>query len=148
MNERSDENLVMASRGGDKSAYALLVRRHYHHTFIVCLGVVGNVEDAEDAAQEAMLKGFLQLKKLRNNSQFGPWMTKIEKNLCINLVRRKHRSRQIIADRALLPVGVQSRHDRLLQAIEDLPLEIRQPLVMYYFDGQDAQSVANDYEKQ
>ena len=87
MNDCSDENLVTASRHGDKSAYALLVKRHYKHAFIVCLGVVGNVEDAEDITQEAMLKGFMQLRKLRNSSQFGPWITKIARNLGVNFMR-------------------------------------------------------------
>ena len=144
MNDRSDENLVTASRSGDKSAYALLVRRHYKHAFIVCLGVVGNVEDAEDAAQEAMLKGFLEIGKLRNSQQFGPWVTRIARNLCINLVRRKRRTREIIADKATQPNRTQSQNDSLQQAIESLPLEIRQPLVMYYFDGQSVQTVANN----
>jgi RNA polymerase sigma-70 factor (ECF subfamily) len=135
---------VTASRSGDKSAYALLVRRHYKHTFIVCLGVVGNVEDAEDAAQEAMLKGFLEIGKLRNSSQFGPWITKIARNMCINLVRRKRRVKEIIADKATQPNTAQNQNDSLQQAIENLPLEIRQPLVMYYFDGQGVQTVANN----
>lgn len=144
MNKRSDENLVMASRNGDKSAYAQLIRKHYEHVFIVCLGVVGNVEDAEDAAQEAMLKGFMQLTKLRNSSQFRLWMTKIAKNLCINLVRRKQRGRRIVQDRIKEPVEAQGQNDKLQQAIENLPLEVRLPLVMYYFDGRSIQSVAND----
>ena len=144
MDERSDENLVLASRKGDKSAYAQLIRRHYEHVFIVSLGVIGNVEDAEDAAQEAMLKGFMQLRKLKDGSQFRAWMTKIAKNLCINLIRRRQRSKQIIAKKATPPEREQIRNDRLQHAIDHLPLEIRQPLVMYYFDSQSVQSVAND----
>lgn len=140
----SDENLVMASRQGDKNAYAQLIREHYEHIFIVCLGVVGNVEDAEDATQEAMLKGFMQLKKLRNSSQFRQWITKIAKNLCLNLIRRKRRGKRIVAEKATSVVREQRRNDRLQQAIEHLPLEIRQPLVMYYFDSRSVQSVADD----
>jgi RNA polymerase sigma-70 factor (ECF subfamily) len=144
LDERSDENLVMASRRGNKTAYAQLVRRHYEHVFIVCLGVVGNVEDAEDATQEALLKGFLQLKKLRDGAQFRPWITKIAKNLCFNFVRRKQRGRQIIAEKATSSVHSQYQNDRLQRAIEHLPMEIRQPLVMYYFDSRNVLSVAND----
>jgi RNA polymerase sigma-70 factor (ECF subfamily) len=144
LNDRSDENLVTASRKGDKSAYALLVKRHYKHAFIVCLGIVGNVEDAEDTAQEAMLKGFMEIEKLRDSSQFGPWVTKIARNLCINLVRRKRRTGEIIADKATRPNRAQGPNDSLQQAIDGLPLEIRQPLVMYYFDGQSVQTVANN----
>jgi hypothetical protein len=47
---RLDENLVMASRKGDKSAYAQLIRGHYDHVFMICLGILGNVEDARVAA--------------------------------------------------------------------------------------------------
>ena len=144
MNDCSDENLVMASRQGDKSAYALLVRRHYKHVFIVCLGVAGNIEDAEDATQEAMLKGYLELKKLRNSSQFGPWVTKIARNLCVNFVRRKQRTRKIIADKVMRPVGIRSENERLQQAIGNLPQEIRRPLVLYYLDGQSVEKVADD----
>lgn len=144
MDGRSDENLVMASRNGDRSAYAQLIRRHYEHVFIVCLGVVGNVEDAEDVAQEAMLKGFMQLTTLKKSSQFRPWITRIARNLSINLVRRSRRSQQIIADKAMPTVGAERQNERLRYAIEHLPLEIRQPLVMYYFDSRSVQTVAND----
>ena len=144
MNECSDENLVMASRKGDKNAYAQLIRRHYEHVFFVCLGVMGNVDDAEDVTQEAMLKGFTKLKTLRNSSQFSSWITKIARNLSFNLVRRNRRGQQIITDKVISPVGKKSRNERLQYAIDHLPLEIRQPLVMYYFDGRSVQSVAND----
>lgn len=144
MNERSDDNLVMASRNGDKDAYAQLIRRHYEHVFIVCLGVMGNVDDAEDITQEAMLTGFTKLKTLRNNSQFRPWIAKIARNLSLNLIRRNRRSQQIIADKAIAPVGAKRDNERLQYAIERLPMEIRQPLVMYYFDSRSVQSVAND----
>ena len=137
---------MRASRKGDKSAYAQLIRRHYEHIFIVCLGVTGNVEDAEDATQEAMLKGYMQIKTLRKRSQFRPWVTKIAQNLCFNLVRRKQRGKQILADKETPWFNMQRRNERLQQAIEHLPLEIRKPLVMYYFDSRSVQSVANDLD--
>ncbi len=144
MNERSDENLVMASRKGDKSAYALLVRRHYKHVLITCVGVGGNIEDAEDITQEALLRGFTQLDKLRNGEQFGPWVAKIARNLCLNLVRRKQRAKQIMADKAVRRSQSQGPNDRLWRAIRNLPVETRVPLVMHYFDGQSVQMVASN----
>jgi RNA polymerase sigma-70 factor (ECF subfamily) len=143
---RSDENLVMASRNGDKSAYAQLIRRHYKHVFIVCLGVTGHVDDAEDITQEAMLTGFTKLKTLRNSSQFRPWIAKIAKNMSLNLARRNRRSQQIIRDKAISQVDAERQNKRLQHAIERLPLEIRQPLVMYYFDDRSVQSVADDLD--
>lgn len=142
MNGPSDENLVLASRGGDRDAYALLVRRHFKHVFIVCMGIVGNVADAEDAAQETVLKGFTEIGKLQDSSQFGPWITKIAKNHCINLVRRKQRTERMVAKNATKQNGRPGQHDGLQIAIEQLPLEMRLPLVMYYLDGKSVKAVA------
>ena len=85
MNDFSDDILVAASQRGDKSAYALLVKRYYRHVFAVCLGMLGNVHDAEDVVQDAMLKGFLEVRKLRNSERFDQWILRIAKNLCIDL---------------------------------------------------------------
>jgi RNA polymerase sigma-70 factor (ECF subfamily) len=57
LDARLDENVVRACRQGDSDAYAVLVNRHYRHVFALCLGVLGNIHDAEDIAQDAMLKG-------------------------------------------------------------------------------------------
>ncbi len=146
MKEHSDEKLVADSRNADKSAYALLVKKYYKQIFIVCLGVVGNIEDAEDAAQEVILKGFMEISKLRNSSHFGPWITRIARNLCINIVRRKQRSREIAEEKAKQPDKRTEQNDNLQLAIEKLSMEIRLPLVMYYFDGQSVQKVAESLD--
>jgi RNA polymerase sigma-70 factor (ECF subfamily) len=142
LDDRCDENLVAACRSGDKNAYAILVRRHYKHVFLVCLGMLGTTHDAEDIAQDAMLKGFTEIRKLRNGSQFGWWIAKTARNLCINFVQRKKRAGRIIGKRATrqsLPVP---EIDDLQRVIARLSPEIRLPLVMYYFDAESVKDVA------
>ena len=56
-----EEELVLACRGGDKGAYASLVRTHTRSIFAICLGMLGNVHDAEDAAQETFVRAFGQI---------------------------------------------------------------------------------------
>ncbi len=146
MNDRSDEKLVADSCRGDKDAYGKLVQRYYKQLFLVCLGIVGNVQDAEDLAQESILKGFLEISKLRNNAQFGPWIIRIARNLSINFVRREQRGREILNRNMVSSVQVHKPNDNLRQAIEKLPMEIRLPLVMYYFDGRNVQKVADNLE--
>ena len=142
MNDRSDENLVVASRAGDNSAYATLVKRHYKHVFLVCLGILGNTHDAEDIAQDAMLKGFEQIRKLRDGAQFGRWVVKIARNLCLNLVRRRGYAKEAMEQTAAQPYQNLTENDNLQQAIEKLSQEFRLPLVMYYLDGQNVKTVA------
>ena len=144
LSETSDENLVFSSRSGDKEAYARLAKRHYKRVFVVCLGLLGRIHDAEDMAQEAMLKGLMNIKDLREPSQFGSWIVRIAKNDCISLIRRRDYSKKLItfetvpADDELVP------YQNLQQAIDKLPPEIRLPVVMYYFDSASVKDIARE----
>jgi RNA polymerase sigma-70 factor (ECF subfamily) len=161
LDERSDKELVWASHQGDRTAYAVLVQRHYKPVFLVSLGVLGNVHDAEDVAQDAMIKGFERVRQLREGSQFGGWIVAIARNLSINLLRKRkqvgcapHTNNrgwaQNVVCNAHPTVGetssgderTESGHEGLQQAVARLPWDLRLPLVMYYFDGQDVKTVA------
>ena len=147
MGDRSDQELALASCQGDRTAYALLVRRHYKPVFLVCLGVLGNVHDAEDAAQDAMIKGFEQIRQLRDSAQFSGWIVAIARNLSINLLRkRKTANRTLGLERPSEHPPAESGREDLQQAVARLPWDLRLPLVMYYFDGQDVKAVAAKLE--
>jgi RNA polymerase sigma-70 factor (ECF subfamily) len=147
LDERSDRELVLASRGGDRSAYAALVRRHYKQVLLVSLGVLGNVHDAEDAAQDAMIKGFERIRQVRDGSQFGGWVARIARNLSINLLRgRKVADKALRPERHADPSLAEADHESLREAVARLPWDLRLPLVMYYFDGQDVKAVAKRLE--
>jgi RNA polymerase sigma-70 factor (ECF subfamily) len=147
LDERSDNELVMASCQGDRTAYAGLVRRHYNPTFLVCLGVLGHVHDAEDVAQETMIKGFERIRQLRTGSQFGPWVAAIARNLSINLLRRRKATEKAVgAEEFLRRRERPPAREDLKQAVARLPWDLRLPLVMYYFDGQNVKAVAEKLE--
>jgi RNA polymerase sigma-70 factor (ECF subfamily) len=142
LNESLDESLVRASQQGDKTAYAVLVKRHYRHVFALCLGVLGNVHDAEDIAQEAMLKGFLKIKKLDKCEQFEVWILRIASNLCIDLLRRRKRIKAITTKKPMQPGHRTVEDHHLQESIRRLPQELRVPLTMYYFDEKNAKTIA------
>jgi len=142
LNDFSDDILVAAAQRGDKSAYAALVKRHYRHIFAACLGLLGNVDDAEDIAQDAMLQGFLKIRKLRRSEQFSQWILRIGKNLCIDSLRRRKHVRAFAARQAAQPRQTANENHDLEQAVRWLPRELRLPLVMYYFDNKSTKSIA------
>jgi len=146
LDERSDRDLVIASCGGDRTAYAELVRRHYDHVFLVCLGVLSNVHDAEDVAQDTMIRGFEQIRQLRDADQFGGWIVAIARNLSINQLRRRKSAERVFeSGPPEYPEG-ESGDEDLQRAVARLPWDLRLPLVMYYFDGQDVKTVARRLE--
>ncbi len=143
MNELSDKDLVATCGRGEKQAYTALVRRYSGRVFGICLGIVGNTHDAEDLAQEALIKGFSQIGSLRDDEQFSPWLAMIAKNFCLDFLRRKKRER-IVPTRQDPPSPAPNKEDyhHLRHAVNQLSLTYRLPLLLYYFDGQSTKSVA------
>ena len=142
MDQRSDIDLVGATRQGDRAAYAVLVRRYYSQVFLVCLGVLGNTHDAEDVAQDAMLKGLEKIRQLRDAGQFGHWIVKVAKNLSINSVRKRAATERATDRKYDVSSGATTATDDLQQAVARLPWDLRLPLVMYYLDGRSVKNVA------
>ncbi len=142
MNDQVDESVVRACRDNDKAAYATLVGRHYRHVFAVCLGMLANVHDAEDLAQDTMLKGFLSLRKLAKPDQFESWILQIARNLCIDLLRRRKRVKMApVEPEPVAAPQTQENHD-LEDAVRRLPQELRLPLTLFYFEHRDAGTIA------
>jgi len=139
---RSDTELVGAVCQGDKSAYAVLVRRHYKHVFLACLGILGNVHDAEDMAQDAMITGYEKIRQLRTPARYASWVVRIGRNLSINFLRKRMVAERALDEKRNEPIFAEGDDGRLQRAVAQLPRDLRTPLVMYYFDGRSVKTVA------
>ena len=142
MDEISDDILVAACQSGDKKAYAILVERHYKSVFAICMGIVGNICDAEDISQDAMLRGFLKIRRLRNREKFGCWIQQIARNLCIDFLRRQQRFWLFCFNKPAEKTEEAAEYGDLQQAIGQLPAELRTVLVMHYFNGESVKNIA------
>ena len=142
MNDFAEINTLDACRRDTQAAFAGLVKRHYRHVFALCLGMLADVHDAEDVAQETMLKGFQSIGKLAKPERFEPWILRIAKNLCIDVLRRRKRTRsRPIESETASAQQTRENHD-LEDAIGRLPQELRLPLTLFYFESKDAGSIA------
>ena len=143
MDQTTNDNLVTAAQSGDKVAYTELVRQHYRSVFLTCLSVLGNSHDAEDSAQDVFITGLAKIQQLRKASQFDAWICRIARHHSINLLRKKRSTTNKVDAWINPPNGSEATHSIDLQrAIGKLPQDLREPIVMYYFDGQDVKKVA------
>ena len=94
---------------------------------------LGSETAAVDAVDEAVYKGFLARKKLRQPEFFATWLTRILINVCNTELRRRKRERPMDE----LPETAQEQFDALplKEAVERLPLEVRAVIVLRYFTG-------------
>jgi len=144
LNQLSEEELVAASKTGDRAAYAALVRRHTRRVYAVCLGVLGNTSDIEDIFQDTFVKGLTKLNSLRDNSQFGPWISQIARNLCRDHYRKVQRRRRLQERHPMEDATTPNDFVDLHAALESLPEQHRLPLMLFYFDGKSSEKLAEE----
>ena len=142
MNDETEEAVVAACQAGDQAAYAGLVQAYSGRIFAICLGMLGHRCDAEDMTQQALLKGFIDIRHLREADQFGPWIARIARNLCVDALRRR-KCRATATSNPNRPEQVeQGELYRLEAALDKLGSDHRVPLLLFYFDGRSTESIA------
>jgi RNA polymerase sigma-70 factor (ECF subfamily) len=142
MGDGPDRKLVEACMRGDREAYAGLVRLHAGRAYAVCLAIVGSEADAEDLAQEALVRGFMKIASLRDRDRFGPWIATIAGNLSRNFLRQRTNQARLLSTRADCPGGEPESFGDLRRALRKLPEQHRTPLVLYYFNATSTESIA------
>jgi RNA polymerase sigma-70 factor (ECF subfamily) len=85
----AEETWVLAATRGDKHAFARLVDLHKRAVYGLCVRLLGNAEDARDAAQEAFVRAFAALGGFDPAHPFAPWLLRIARNHCVDLLRRR-----------------------------------------------------------
>jgi RNA polymerase sigma-70 factor, ECF subfamily len=86
-----DEDLVRRYLGGETRAFAILVERHEPRVYNVCLRILGNREDARDAAQDAFLSALRKLGQFRGDAAFTTWLHRVAVNACYDVLRKQQR---------------------------------------------------------
>ena len=115
----SDDQLIARAKDGDVDAYGELVRRHEQVTFRTAFAVCGNAADAEDAAQEALIKAYRALPGFRAGAPWRPWLLRIVANEARNRRRAAGRRAHLVTRLAPQPAeGATAPEDALLAGTE------------------------------
>ena len=97
----TDEELALAFKGGELSAFEELVRRHQGRVYAIAYRVTTNREDALDVAQEAFLKVYRKIGLWQPTTGFMPWLYRLTMNQAIDQTRRQKRQRHERLEEAL-----------------------------------------------
>ncbi|PQV65446.1 RNA polymerase sigma-70 factor, ECF subfamily [Abditibacterium utsteinense] len=142
---------VEAARRGDLDAFDRLVARHQNRIFNVCRWIIGDDDDAADAAQEAFVRAFRFLPKFRGDASFATWLSHIATNVARDFAKKRQgaprsfstlandedpdfepQSEAISPDESLL----KNERQRAVQAaLSQIPIHFRTVLVLYDLQG-------------
>lgn len=88
---REEWALVQEVLGGTPDSFEPLVRRHEARVRSLCVALLQDAAEAEDAAQEAFLKAYRALGRFRNESSFSTWLHRIAHNHCLDVIKSRKR---------------------------------------------------------
>ena len=143
----SDELIVERALTGDADAFGELVRRWERRIFALTYGMLGREEDARDATQETFLAAFRNLRGFRGEAKVSSWLHRIAVNQCITRQRRskvrgesaleEEHATSFVTSPSYSPAHVaEGRQETaaVRRAINSLPIELRQVVVMKEFE--------------
>lgn len=153
MNQPAAENdgdVVRSVLAGDIERYAVLVRRYRDRYARYAARMLGSVDAAEDAVQDAFIRAFDQLRQCREPANFAGWFFLILRNRCYAERRRNHRAGPAVHELEDL-VSADQPHDRveraevrraLAQALLKLTAEQREVFVLKHIEGMAYEEIA------
>jgi len=96
----SEVALARAAAAGDRAAFSQLVELAKRPVYGLCARLLQDGEDARDAAQESLVRAWSALATFDAAQPFVPWVLRIARNHCIDLLRRRlPASRKVELDR-------------------------------------------------
>lgn len=145
---------IRQALGGDKDAYTRLVEVYQTPVYNLAYRMLGNAQEAEDAAQEAFIRAYTRLRTYDPTRKFASWLLSITSHYCIDCLRRRRSN--VVSLEELPPwQGVVSerprpeerlienqKRDAVQALLSALPPQYRAPVVLHYWYDFSYQEIA------
>jgi len=147
-----DENaIIRRCLAGNADAYAILVDRYKAMVYNVAYRMVGDEDTSKDLAQESFIAAYTGLRGFRSGSKFSSWLYSIVLNKCRDHLRMRKETistddiAEVLPDKGRSPeqdAATGEGKDLLQRALDSLPAEYRQVLVLKHIEGLDYEEIA------
>ncbi len=117
----------------DKEAFTKIYAAQVRYVWNVCLTLLKNPTDTEDAVQETFLRLLRQEDDLGNAAHLRAWLTVTARNVCRDELRR-FRRRELSLDAAEDAATLLPEIDETMIAVRSLPEKYRLPIYLYYYE--------------
>jgi len=140
-------------KGGDREAYTWIVNSFKDMVYTMCLRMLNNEEDANEAAQEVFIKGYRSIGTFQEKSKFSTWIYRIAYNHCISVIRKKVKMIDLVDElpdyqvnendmNGLEVLSGEERKKYLQMAIETLPETDAIVTTLFYYEELSLEEIA------
>jgi RNA polymerase sigma factor (sigma-70 family) len=155
----SDSQLTANALAGQRDAFAQIVMRYQSLVCSLAYSATGSLSQSEDLAQETFIAAWKGLRNLREPEKLRSWLCGIARNMIAKAVQHKKQEPALTAESLdavhdhasseLLPIEhvISSEEESILwRSLEHIPDIYREPLVLFYREGQSIESTALQLE--
>lgn len=154
MRSLSDTELVTRTQSalqGDTRAFDELVRRHERRVLVNCRVITRSPANAEDLAQDVMVKAYFAIKRFEGRSKFSTWINRIKVNHCLNFLQKRKGKHYVDVDDVPLEGGEATDYNlhrtnmrtEIEATLDQMPDSLRVPLIMRDLDQLSYQDIAD-----
>lgn len=148
MSCNSIRRLVDQCLAGDEQAMRALVDRFRDPIFGLCLRMLGQWQDAEDAAQETLVRALRHLQSWDRKREFEPWLFTIAGNRCRTIIaQRASRPTRVplandVQDGRPSPLGRRQLVEEIHLGLDDMRPEYREAFLLFHQDQLSYEEIA------
>ena len=131
-----DKLAIDKCRNGEHEAFRYLVERYQRQAVSHATAILGNREDALDAAQEAFIDAFRGMNSFDEARSFYPWFYVLLRNRCYKMAARRRETESV--DETVIVAWNSSAREEILaleEALLSLDRQDREIVTLKYFDG-------------
>jgi RNA polymerase sigma-70 factor (ECF subfamily) len=156
LSDQTDEQLAAESRrersGG--TAFTCLLERYRQKVWRICFRLMGNEQDANDAAQEVFVRLFLNRAKFEGRSKYSTWLHGVAVRTCLTLRRsrsRRDRRVKITSEPPERPGKTEDSTSKslqldLMQILNELNEEDRAMMILKHAEGHSYEELADMFD--
>lgn len=141
--------LLQRAQQGDKEAIEALFQGQQARLYALCIRWTRNASDAEDLAQETLVRAYVHLRQLQNIEALPAWLTRIALNTCRNWLARDRQDHLPLTqvEPTALHAGETPEQTlerlTLQEALDGLPSDLRLAIRLFYLHGMTQQELAD-----
>jgi RNA polymerase sigma-70 factor (ECF subfamily) len=142
--EPTDDQLFLSTQEGDLKAFNVLFKRYERKVYMYCMRVLLDEDMAHDAFQEAFMRLY-EHRASYDGRNFMVWFFTIVRNVCLNMRRNRKTTVPFETSRAnqtQTEIKDVVLHEQIVLALNQLPLDHREAIVLYEYDGYSYQEIA------
>lgn len=145
---------IEQARQGDQQAFGKLVQAYQKPVFNLTYRMLGNAQEAEDAAQETFLRAYSSLRQYHPDHKFSTWLFAIANHHCIDRLRKRRVTLVSIEDNPVLenmsgetPLPerqalLREQSAEMQRLLQELEPEYRLPLILRYWEDHSYEEIA------